>query len=41
MIITLDVSAAIELVIGGKYQKKIISILNNADWVISPSLFIY
>ena len=41
MIITLDVSAAVELVIGGKYQKKIISILNNADWVISPSLFIY
>lgn len=41
MRITIDVSAAVEVVIGGKRQKEIINILNDADWVISPSLFIY
>ena len=41
MIITIDVSAAVEIVMGGKRQEEIINILNDADWVIAPSLFIY
>jgi len=41
MRITIDVSAAVEVVMGGKRQEEIINILNDADWVISPSLFIY
>jgi len=41
MRITIDVSAAVEIVMGGKRQKEIINILNDADWVIAPSLFIY
>jgi predicted nucleic acid-binding protein len=41
MRITIDVSAAVEVVMGGKRQEKIINILNDADWVIAPSLFIY
>ena|SRR6056297_2026705 len=41
MRITLDVSAAVEVVIGGKKQKEIKGILYGADWVIAPSLFIY
>jgi predicted nucleic acid-binding protein len=41
MRITIDVSAAVEVVMGGKRQEEIINILNDADWVIAPSLFIY
>ncbi len=41
MRITIDVSAAVEVVMGGKRQEKIVNILNEADWVIAPSLFIY
>src|SRR6056297_1883053 len=41
MRITIDVSAAVEVVMGGKRQKEVINILNDADWVIAPSLFIY
>lgn len=41
MRITLDVSAAVEIVMGGKRQQEIVNILNDADWVIAPSLFIY
>ncbi|SIQ03908.1 type II toxin-antitoxin system VapC family toxin [Halanaerobium kushneri] len=41
MRITLDVSAAVEIVVGGKRQQEIVNILNDADWVIAPSLFIY
>ncbi|RAK11241.1 putative nucleic acid-binding protein [Halanaerobium saccharolyticum] len=41
MRITIDVSAAVEIVMGGKRQQEIINILNEADWVIAPSLFIY
>jgi predicted nucleic acid-binding protein len=41
MRITIDVSAAVEIVMGGKRQQEIVNILNNADWVIAPSLFIY
>lgn len=41
MRITIDVSAAVEIVMGGKRQEEIINILNDADWVIAPSLFIY
>jgi len=41
MRITLDVSAAVEVVMGGKRQEEIVNILNDVDWVIAPSLFIY
>jgi len=41
MRITIDVSAAVEVVMGGKRQQEIVNILNDADWVIAPSLFIY
>jgi predicted nucleic acid-binding protein len=41
MIITLDVSAAIELVMGLPKQSIIKSELENADLIISPSLYIY
>jgi predicted nucleic acid-binding protein len=41
MIITIDVSAAVEVVMGGKHQEEIVNILNDADWIIAPSLFIY
>lgn len=41
MIITLDVSAAIELIMGRKKQFFIKSKLENADWIIAPTLFIY
>ena len=41
MRITIDVSAAVEIVMGGKRQKEIVNILNDADWIIAPSLFIY
>lgn len=41
MRITIDVSAAVELIMGGKRQNKIVNILKDADWVIAPSLFIY
>ena len=41
MRITIDVSAAVEVVMGGECQEKIVNILNDADWVIAPSLFIY
>ncbi|HKL42512.1 MAG TPA: type II toxin-antitoxin system VapC family toxin [Clostridia bacterium] len=41
MIITLDVSAAIEFIMGRKNQLFIKSKLEKADWVITPSLFIY
>ena len=41
MRITIDVSAAVEVVMGGKRQEEIVNILNDADWVIAPSLFIY
>ncbi|PTV98386.1 hypothetical protein C8C76_11743 [Halanaerobium saccharolyticum] len=37
MRITIDVSAAVEIVMGGKRQKDIINILNDADWVKSAS----
>jgi predicted nucleic acid-binding protein len=40
MRITIDVSAAVEVVMGGKRQEEIVNILNDADWVIAPSLFI-
>ena len=41
MIITIDVSAAIEVVMGRPKQKKIIDILEKAEWIIAPSLYIY
>ncbi|ACL68793.1 type II toxin-antitoxin system VapC family toxin [Halothermothrix orenii] len=41
MIITLDVSAAIEFIMGRKYQPFIKSKLEKADWIIAPTLFIY
>ncbi|MGM0600652.1 MAG: type II toxin-antitoxin system VapC family toxin [Candidatus Rifleibacteriota bacterium] len=41
MRITIDVSAAVEVVMGGKRQKEVVKILNDSDWVIAPSLFIY
>ena len=41
MIITLDVSAAIELVMGLPKQSPIKSKLEKADLIISPSLYIY
>ena len=41
MIITLDVSAAVELIMGRKKQIFIKSKLENADWIITPTLFIY
>ncbi len=41
MIITLDVSAAIEFVMGRPKQSIIKSKLENADLIISPSLYIY
>lgn len=41
MRVTIDVSAAVEVVMGGRKQKEIKKILYEADWVIAPSLFIY
>lgn len=41
MIVTIDVSAAVEVVMGRPKQKSIINILKKADWIIAPSLFIY
>jgi len=41
MIITLDVSAAIEFIMGRKKQNFIKSRLENADWIITPTLYIY
>ena len=41
MIITLDVSAAIEFVMGRKKQNIIKNKLEKAEWIISPTLFIY
>ncbi|MCF8009355.1 MAG: type II toxin-antitoxin system VapC family toxin [Halanaerobiales bacterium] len=41
MIITLDVSAAIEFIMGRNKQLIIKSKLEKADWVIAPTLFIY
>lgn len=41
MIVTIDVSAAIEVVMGRPKQKKIIDILEKAEWIIAPSLYIY
>ncbi|AZO93768.1 type II toxin-antitoxin system VapC family toxin [Halocella sp. SP3-1] len=41
MIITIDVSAAVEIVMGRPKQKILIDILKNADWIIAPSLYIY
>lgn len=41
MIITIDVSAAAEVVMGRPKQKILFDILNNADWIIAPSLYIY
>ena len=41
MRVTIDVSAAVEIVMGGKKQKEIKKNLYEADWVIAPSLFIY
>lgn len=41
MIVTIDVSAAVEVVMGRSKQKPIIDILKKADWIIAPSLYIY
>lgn len=41
MIVTIDVSAAIEVVMGRPKQKKIIDILEKAELIIAPSLYIY
>src|SRR5690554_377900 len=41
MIITIDVSAAVEIVMGRPKQKLLIDILKDADWIIAPSLYIY
>lgn len=41
MIVTIDVSAAIEVVMGRPKQQPIINILEKAEWVITPSLYIY
>lgn len=41
MIITLDVSAAVEFIMGRKNQSIIKSKLEKADWIIAPTLFIY
>lgn len=41
MIVTIDVSAAIEVVMGRPKQRPIINILEKAEWVIAPSLYIY
>lgn len=41
MILTLDVSAAIELVMGRPKQIEISTLLKRADWIIAPSLFTY
>ena len=41
MIITIDVSAAVEIVMGRPKQKLLIDILKDVDWIIAPSLYIY
>ena len=41
MTLTLDVSAAIEVVMGRPKQLEISSILKQAEWIITPNLFIY
>ena len=41
MIVTIDVSAAVEVVMGRPKQQSIISVLEKAEWTIAPSLYIY
>ena len=41
MILTLDVSAAMEIVLGRPKQLELCTMLLEADWVIAPSLFKY
>lgn len=41
MMVTIDVSAAVEVVMGRPKQQPIITILKKATWVIAPSLYIY
>lgn len=41
MIVTLDVSAAVELVMGRPRQPAIAAALEKAGWVIAPALYIY
>lgn len=41
MTVTLDVSAAVEVVMGRPRQQSIVEILKEAEWVVSPSLFVY
>jgi len=41
MIITLDVSAAVELVMGRPREQAVASLLEKADWVLAPQLYIF
>lgn len=41
MIVTLDVSAAVEVVMGRPRQPMIAAVLEKAGWVIAPTLYIY
>ncbi|MDN5313303.1 MAG: hypothetical protein PWQ68_2277, partial [Thermoanaerobacteraceae bacterium] len=40
-IVTIDVSAAVEVVMGRPKQQQIIDILEKAEWIIAPSLYIF
>jgi len=41
MILTLDASAAVELVMGGPREQAVASILEKADWILAPQLYIF
>lgn len=41
MIVTLDVSAAVELVMGRPRQAAIAAALEKTDWVVAPDLYLY
>lgn len=41
MIITLDASAAVEVVMGRLGQQSIVSVLEKADWIVAPTLYVY
>lgn len=41
MIVTLDVCAAVELVLGRPRRAAVAAALEKADWVIAPALYVY
>jgi len=41
MIITLDASAAVEVVMNRPHRQAIVSVIIKADWIIAPTLYMY